>query len=207
MHEHVAGAVQRRHLVVGEVGVEVHERAGLRQRAHRAAIGAAVDAVGAEVLDHQLHVVAAGEGLLPGGEQDVDALAADRAADEEEAQRGRGVELVGRALGREALEVDPVGHHVDAIGVQAGAQVHLAHVAAGHPDLVDVVRAAARTHSAGIAPNSHGWMRARRPERGGRRSGGHWWRTSTSAGCGSGVVERARRRATPGAGSRSQARA
>src|SRR3954453_18963223 len=38
-----------------------------------------------------------------------------------------------------------------------------------------------------MAPNSHGWMTARRPERGGRRSGGHWWRTSTAAGCGSGV--------------------
>ena len=140
MHEHVAGAVERRHLLVGEVGVEVHERAGLRQRAHRAAVGAAVDAVRAEVLDHELHVVAPGEGLLPGGEQDVDALAADGAADEEEAQRVRGVERVGRALGREALEVDAVGHDVDAVVLEAGAQVHVAHVAAGHPDLVDVLR-------------------------------------------------------------------
>ena len=39
----------------------------------------------------------------------------------------------------------------------------------------------------GCAPNSQGWMTARRPERGGRRSGGHWWRTSTSAAWGSGV--------------------
>ena len=87
MHEHVAGAVQRGHLLVGEVGVEVHERAGVGQRPHRAAVGAAVDAVGAEVLDHELDVVATGEGLLPGREQDVDALAPDGAADEEEAQR------------------------------------------------------------------------------------------------------------------------
>ena len=42
-------------------------------------------------------------------------LRADGAADEEEAQRGRGVERVGRAVGREALEVDPVGDDVDAV--------------------------------------------------------------------------------------------
>ena len=37
------------------------------------------------------------------------------------------------------------------------------------------------SHSCGIAPNSQGWMIASRPARAGLRSGGHWWRTSTSA--------------------------
>ena len=103
-----------------------------------AAVGAAVDAVGAEVLDHELHVVAAGEGLLPGGEQDVDALAGDGAADEEEAHRGGAVQRVGLAVGGEALEVDAVGHDVDAVLLQAGVEVHAAHELAGHPELVDV---------------------------------------------------------------------
>ena len=138
MHEHVARAVERGHLRVGEIGVEVDDRARLRGGMDGAAVGAAVDAVGAEVLDHQLHVVAAGEGLLPGGEQDVDAFAGDGATDEEEAHGGGAVQRVGLAVGSEALEVDAVGHDVDAVLHQAGVEVHAAHELAGHPELVDV---------------------------------------------------------------------
>ena len=43
------------------------------------------------------------------------------------------------------------------------------------------------THSRGIAPNSHGWITARRPDGAGPQSGGHWWRTSACATCGSGA--------------------
>ena len=47
-------------------------------------VHAAVERAGADVLDHEQHVVAAGEGLLERRQQHVDALAVDRAADEQE---------------------------------------------------------------------------------------------------------------------------
>jgi hypothetical protein len=49
------------------------------------------------------------------------------------------VERIGGPIGREALEVDTVGHDVDAVVLEAGAQVHVAHIGAGDPDLVDVL--------------------------------------------------------------------
>ena len=36
------------------------------------------------------------------------------------------------------------------------------------------------THACGIEPNSHGWITASRPDAA-EKSGGHWWRTVTSA--------------------------
>ena len=42
------------------------------------------------------------------------------------------------------------------------------------------------THFCGIEPNSHGWITASRPAAG-EKSGGHWWRTVTSAANGAGA--------------------
>src|SRR4029079_15928269 len=105
-------------------------RALVRQRGDGGAVGAAVDAVRSEVLDDQLHVAAAGERGLPGGEQEVDPLAVDRAADEQEPGGGGRVELQRRPFGSEPLEVDAIGHHVHPIGLDTGAQVHVAYVGA-----------------------------------------------------------------------------
>ena len=86
------------------------------------------------------------------------------------------------------VEIDAVRHDVHAVGLDAGVEVHLAHEGGGHPDLVDVVLQSAACQSRGSEPNSQGWISARRPPAGRVRSGGHWWRTSTSGVCGVGAI-------------------
>ena len=142
VHQHVGTAVQGREPFVVEV-VRQHAHVGTRSLAPAqlvADVHAAVERAGADVLDHEQHVVAALERLLEGGQQHVDALAVDGSADEQEhADLVRGKAARG-AVGAVHVEVDAVRHHVDAVGRHAVADVHVTHEVARHPHLVHALQ-------------------------------------------------------------------
>ena len=186
--EHVAGAVQRGQALAVEVVGQVDDpRQRVAVLAEQRARGAhvAVEGAGADVLDHQGHVVATGERLArtPSSSTSMplreivpptnrSAQAVTRAAGE----------LGLRALGREDVEVDPVRHDVHPVGLDAVVEVHLRARTALGTHSSSTCRCSGSTQALGIAPNSQGWISASRPMPGSLKSGGHWWRTSTSGG-------------------------
>ena len=174
MDEHVAGrGTARRARRRSSSACDQLDRAAARPDsacvAERAAIGAAVDAVGAEVLDHERHVVATGEAPAPRVEQHVGPLAPDQAADEQEARAAeRPSSAVTRgAAGVKQLEVDAVGDHVHALGIDAALPgTSRARIRSGTHSSSTCASICA-SQSRGTAPNSHGTIAARRPAGGG----------------------------------------
>jgi hypothetical protein len=139
-HDGVGGAVERGEPVVLEVVGDVHDRRARRvgDVPPNEVVGRRVGDAGAEVLDDQADVVARGERPLPRVEQEVDALAGDRAPDEEERAAGVAGQVGDLAVGREALEVGALGDDLDDAGGHAAGDVAVADVPRRDDDPVEL---------------------------------------------------------------------
>ena len=160
----------RRAPAVVELGRRSERPAAARRRPRArgsAARAVAVDALGAEVLDHELTSSRPAKASRQASSRMSGPL---RPISPPTNRKRIGPPARAAALGRrEHLQVDAVGERRPrARRCEPGVEVHLAHVLARHPQLVDVARAPS-SHSRGIDPNSHGWRMARRPEAGGAR--------------------------------------
>ncbi len=143
-HDDVGGAVQRGKLVRRQVVRHVEHRrdVGACGKRSHCAPGrlAAVRGLDADVLHDEPDVVARAERLRPRGEQDVDPLAPDRPAAEQERASGvRSVERPCRAVRREALERDAVRHDVDDPRRHPAGDIAVAHERTRHPHAVEAL--------------------------------------------------------------------
>ena len=140
--ERVTAPEEIGHLVAGQVAVDHLDRGAAPGRGP-ADVGferrRPVDGVRAERLDDEADVVGRAERAEVGLEQDVDALALDAAADEEEPRPLRRRQREPRAVGPEPVDVDPVRDDVDPVGRHAAGHGAVAAPPRRHPELVDDV--------------------------------------------------------------------